>query len=160
MRIPPPPPPGIYSLQDCLILHRTVGSWLENEIQCGKMSFDKSRECLIPLFIVCWVTCVKWPLSKRPKIGFQDQLSLNAGQKYYSAILSTFIKLPFVIKIFVLSIFEWPIYTSFTGSYNQINLTYSDETNGLSHSKSELKKFPSWAMVAQPKTSIRHQPTN
>ena len=25
-------------------------------------------------------TCVKQPLSKRPKIGFQDQLSLNAGQ--------------------------------------------------------------------------------
>ena len=39
-----------------------------------------------------------------------DQLSLNAGQKYcrmlqweHSAILLTFIKLPFVIKIFVLS---------------------------------------------------------
>ena len=28
-------------------------------------------------------TCVKWPLSKRPKIGFQDQLSLNAGRKYF-----------------------------------------------------------------------------
>ena len=26
-------------------------------------------------------TCVKQPLSKRPKIGFQDQLLLNAGQK-------------------------------------------------------------------------------
>ena len=47
---------------------------------------------------------------RRPNIGFQDRLSLNAGQKYcrmHSAILSTFIKLPFVIKIFVLSIFEW-----------------------------------------------------
>ena len=68
-------------------------------------------------------TCVKGPLSKRPQIGFQDQLSLTAGQKYcrmlcgeYSAILSTFIKLPFVSKIFVLSIFEWPFYTSFTVS--------------------------------------------
>ena len=56
-------------------------------------------------------TCVKRPLSKRPQIGFQDKLSLNAGQKYcrmllveHSAIVSTFIKLPFVIKIFVLSI--------------------------------------------------------
>ena len=57
-------------------------------------------------------TCVKWPLSKRPKIGFQDQLSLNAGQ--HSVILLTFIKLPFVIKIFVVSIFEWPFYTGFT----------------------------------------------
>ena len=27
----------------------------------------------------------------------------------HSAKLSTFIKLPFVIKIFVLSIFEWPL---------------------------------------------------
>ena len=66
-------------------------------------------------------TCLKRPLSKRSKIGFQDQSSLNAGQKYcrmlqgeHSAILSTFIKLPFVIKIFVLSIFEWPLKTGFT----------------------------------------------
>ena len=55
-------------------------------------------------------TCLKRPLKKKTKIGFQDQLLLNAGQKYcrmlqgeHSAILSTFIKLPFVIKIFVLS---------------------------------------------------------
>ena len=27
-------------------------------------------------------TCVKQPLSKRPQTGFQDQLPLNAGQKY------------------------------------------------------------------------------
>ena len=44
--------------------------------------------------------------SQRQKIGFQDQLSLNAGQKYcrmlqgeHSAIVLTFIKLPFLIKI-------------------------------------------------------------
>ena len=66
-------------------------------------------------------TCVKRPLSTRPGIDFQDQLSLNAGQKYcrmlqweHSAILTTFIKLPFAIKVFVLSIFEWPFYTDFT----------------------------------------------
>ena len=35
-------------------------------------------------------------------------------QGEHSAILSTFIKLPFVIKHFVLSIFEWPLYTCFT----------------------------------------------
>ena len=35
-------------------------------------------------------------------------------QGEHSAILSTFIKLPFVIKIFILSIFEWPFYTGFT----------------------------------------------
>ena len=27
-------------------------------------------------------TCVKRPLSKRLKIGFRDQLTLNAGRKY------------------------------------------------------------------------------
>ena len=66
-------------------------------------------------------TCLKWPLSKIPKFSFQDQLSLNAGQKYcrmlqreHSAILLTSIKLPFVIKTFVLSIFEWQLKTGFT----------------------------------------------
>ena len=77
-------------------------------------------------------TCVKRPLSKRPKIGFQDQLSLNAGQKYcrmlqgeHSAILSTFIRPPFVIKIFVLSICEWPFYTGFT-----VGLCIKSKTKG------------------------------
>ena len=48
-------------------------------------------------------------------------IMLNAGQKYcrmlqgeHSAILSTFIKLSLVIKIFVLSIYEWPHKTGFT----------------------------------------------
>ena len=35
-------------------------------------------------------------------------------QGEHSAILSTFIKLPFVIKIFVLSVFKWPLKTGFT----------------------------------------------
>ena len=35
-------------------------------------------------------------------------------QGEHSAILLTFIKLPFVIKTFVLSIFEWPFYTGLT----------------------------------------------
>ena len=35
-------------------------------------------------------------------------------QREHSIILSTFIKPPFVIKIFVLSVFEWPFYTGFT----------------------------------------------
>ena len=58
---------------------------------------------------------------KKTKIWVLDRLSLNAGQKYcrmlqreHSAILSTFIKLPFAIKIFLLSIFEWPLKTDFT----------------------------------------------
>ena len=60
-----------------------------------------------------------WPL----KTGFTvfDNLppcsSAPSGaicQGEHSAILSTFIKLPFVIKTFVLSIFGWPFYTGFT----------------------------------------------
>ena len=35
-------------------------------------------------------------------------------QGEHAAILTTFIKLPLVIKTFVLSIFEWPFYTGFT----------------------------------------------
>ena len=53
-------------------------------------------------------TCLKQPLKKKTKIGSQDQLSLNAGQKYcrmlqeeHSAILSTFIMLSLVFKTFV-----------------------------------------------------------
>ena len=66
-------------------------------------------------------TCKNTATLKKTKVGFQDQLSLNAGQKYcrmlqgeHSATLSTVIKLPFVIKIFILSIFEWLFYTGFT----------------------------------------------
>ena len=65
-------------------------------------------------------TCLKRPFSKRPK-WVQDRLSLNTGQKYcrvlqgeHSAKFLTFIKLPFVIKTFVFSIFEWPFKTGFT----------------------------------------------
>ena len=63
-------------------------------------------------------TCVKRPLSKRLKIDFQDQLRLNAGRKYcrmlqgeHSALLSTFIRLPWALR---LSILEWLFYASFT----------------------------------------------
>ena len=62
--------------------------------------------------------------SKRtPKVVFNNDYRLNAGQKYYrmlqgehSAILLTFIKLPYSIKIkiFVLSAFKWPHKTGFT----------------------------------------------
>ena len=92
---------------------------------------DKKFRPLALLYMSAWAviggfctyskTCVKQPLSKRPKFDSQDQLSLNAGQKYcrmlpleHSAILSTFIKLQIGIKIFVLSIFERLFYTGFT----------------------------------------------
>ena len=70
---------------------------------------DQRRKMLV--LIAYSKTCVKRTLSKRPKFGFQDQLSRKAGKKYcrmlqgeHSAILKSFIKLPFVIKIVVLSI--------------------------------------------------------
>ena len=82
----------------------------------------------------------------KTKIGFQDRLSLNAGQKYcrmlqeHSAIFSTFIKLPYVtmIKIFVLSICEWPLKTGFT--VKQFILVNS--IANIAHSVSYLPVFP------------------
>ena len=86
---------------------------------------ETQTECVLSIGVVLFLnkyskTCLKWPPSKRQKIGFQDQLLLNAGQKYcrmlpleHSAILSIFIKLPFINKIFF-SIFEWPLKTGFT----------------------------------------------
>ena len=60
------------------------------------------------------VNLSKAATQKKFKIGFQDRLSLNVGQKYcrmfHSAILSTFIKLPVVVKTFVLPICELPFY--------------------------------------------------
>ena len=65
--------------------------------------------------------CVTRPLSKRPKIGFQDHLSLSAGQSIAECPKGSILKYirpslsyHFVIKIFVLSIFKWPFYTDFT----------------------------------------------
>ena len=40
--------------------------------------------------------------------------SIAMLQREHSAKLSTFIKLPFLIKTLVLSIFEWPLKTGFT----------------------------------------------
>ena len=86
-----------YVLHSCLILYKEgyLGIFAHSRFQ---YMYNK--------------TCLKRPLSKRPPKNFLDQLSLNAGQKYcrmlqgeHSAILSIFIKLPFVIKIFVLSFF-------------------------------------------------------
>ena len=61
-------------------------------------------------------------------MGFQDQLLLNAGQKYcrmlqgeHSAILLTCIKLPHDFKTFVLSIFEWLLKTGFTVNFRSFD---------------------------------------
>ena len=48
-------------------------------------------------------------------------------QGEHSAILSTFIKLPFVVEIFVLSIFEWPLKTGFTVPLECQTVFYPDQ---------------------------------
>ena len=50
---------------------------------------------------------------------------LQNAPNEHSAILSTFIKLPFVFKTFVLSIFECPLKTGFTVQFQKFfsNLT-------------------------------------
>ena len=69
------------------------------------------------LFTLQYNLC-KMATLKKTENWFQDRLSLNAGQKYCRmlpfAILLTFIKLLFVIKIFIMSIFKWLFYTGFT----------------------------------------------
>ena len=52
------------------------------------------------------------------------QVKSIAGVLQYSAILSTFIKLLFVLKVIVLSIFEWPLKTGFTVLLNQAILEH------------------------------------
>ena len=73
---------------------------------------------------------------------FKSIAECSKGALKHSTILSTFIKLPFVIKIFVLSIFEWPFYTGFTvyrtsaKSYMKPEAVESRETSGLNYRKS------------------------
>ena len=43
--------------------------------------------------------------------------------KSIAELLSTFIKLPVVIKVFVLTISERPFYTGLTVDYNLLNIT-------------------------------------
>ena len=43
-------------------------------------------------------------------------------QGKHSAILSTFIKLPFIIEIFVSSNFEWPFYTDFLYLFHVVGI--------------------------------------
>ena len=76
---------------------------------------------LIILHHICIHNDLQQNLSKMTAARLKDQLSLSADQKYsrmlqgeYSAILSTGIKLLFLIKIFVKSIFKWPLKTGFT----------------------------------------------
>ena len=63
-------------------------------------------------------------------------------QAEHSAILSTFIKLPFVIKIFVLAFFEWPLETAFTVCYEIAHLQVgTKELNDSMMEEDELKVY-------------------
>ena len=53
------------------------------------------------------------------------QVKSIAGE--HSAIILTFIKLPFLMKIFVLSVFMWPIKTGFTVLVQYVSREDSDE---------------------------------
>ena len=95
-------------------------------ISCDcRMNLSQALKAVYFLTFIIWhgicKNLYKRATLKKTKNGFQNWLSLNAGQKNcwmlqgeHSAILSTFIKLPVVIKIFILSIFEWRFYTGFT----------------------------------------------
>ena len=64
------------------------------------------------------VTCLKRPLKMKTKIVLKTDYRLmqikNNAELEHSAKRSTFIKLPFVMKIFVLSILKWTLMTGFT----------------------------------------------
>ena len=95
-------------------IHRMVNAEMLFKMKCEEndsISFDPLHN---------YIYYVKRPLSKRPKIGFQDQLSLIEGQKYckmlqreHSAILWPSFSYHLSLRSF-LSIFEWPFYTGFT----------------------------------------------
>ena len=65
-------------------------------------------------------TCLNHPLKNKIKNWFSRLIITYCRSKYcgmfqgeHSAILLTYIKLPFVFKAFVLYIFEWPLNTGF-----------------------------------------------
>ena len=101
--------------------------------------------------LVMFVSTVKPVLSGHskttPKIGFQYRLSLNAGQKYgrmlrgeHSAIHSTFIKLPFPIKTFVMSVFKWPLKTGFTNHRQPRGTARKSGSTITRHQEDKLSK--------------------
>ena len=64
------------------------------------MDQDVAKHFVGPDFYICYSkTCVKRPFSKRPKNGFQDRLSLNAGQNMDVILpgLETPIDLPIIV---------------------------------------------------------------
>ena len=82
--------------------------------QCMSLLSCK-RKMLHFLFVQYSKTCLK----EDQKLVFKTDYCLMQvkSPREHSAILSTFIKLPFVFKILVLSIFGWPLKKGFTLYY-------------------------------------------
>ena len=78
----------IYTKQFGSILNYDMHNIAHNHVSPAFHWDKRSNIWLEPLssIILCICryskTCLKWPLKKKTKIGFQDRLSLNAGQKY------------------------------------------------------------------------------
>ena len=71
----------------------------------------------------------------------------------HSAIFFNFVKLPVVINIFVLSIFEWLFYTGFTVIYEWMNFMGSIQPFGC-HINCELNPLLSYIYDSQ---QIKHE---
>ena len=91
-------------------------AWFVNVFNFVKQWIYVFSICFSQLTLLILVKPVLSNNSKEDKNGYQDRLSLNAGQKYcrmppreHSAKRSTCIKLPSVVYTFVLSIFELPL---------------------------------------------------
>ena len=89
--------------------------------------------------------------------------SIAECSKGHSAIPLTFIKLPFVFKTFVLSIFEWPLATGFT-VYDKIaqltscDMKYGDSSNfSLTSSNLRTREF---LIFLLPSTNLPRTPFN
>ena len=77
-------------------------------------------------------TCPKGPLKKNTKIGFQYRLMQVKSIAECSAILSTFIKLPFSIKTFVLSTFKCYGYVALiTCIFLHVGIPFLPVVNGI-----------------------------
>ena len=76
-------------------------------------------------------------------------------QGEHSATLSTFIKLPFV-KIFVLSIFEWPFNTGFTvNAFTSINCCFCRYATSKCHSVADLSNLTYFGYRGEALASLR-----
>ena len=113
---------NLLSYRDCIESYKNMD---------GGDFFQKSKHPLVSCFHEKTIghittyskTCVKRPLSKGPKMVFKTVYCLKQVKSIAECLLSIFVKLPVVIKTFILSIFEWPLYTGFTVQKESVPLT-------------------------------------